>query len=123
MTSSIYMAKLEMCEGRFGYWRYQPKLIQIPYFENSGTGDFDQSVAPLESMQQNLNAIPKSVFGIIARRADADHNIVNAYHAYPYMNAWFCWTLKDDMVASKSFIGEDAEILSNANWQDVWVNP
>ncbi len=35
------------------------------------------------------------------------------------MTAWMLYQLKDDEEASKVFIGEDAELLNNKNWQDV----
>ena len=38
------------------------------------------------------------------------------------MTAWMLYQLKDDEEASKVFIGEDAELLNNKNWQDVEKN-
>lgn len=39
-----------------------------------------------------------------------------------YMTAWMLYQLKDDEEAGKVFIGEDAELLNNKNWQDVEKN-
>ena len=40
-----------------------------------------------------------------------------------YMTAWFMYYLKGDTEAGKAFFGENAEILSNENWQDIKINP
>ena len=39
-----------------------------------------------------------------------------------YMTAWMLWQLTGDEEAAKVFVGEDAEILKNPNWQDVEKN-
>ena len=39
-----------------------------------------------------------------------------------YMTAWMLYQLYGDEEAGQAFIGEDAEILSNANWQDIEKN-
>ena len=39
-----------------------------------------------------------------------------------YMTAWFMYRLKDDTEVGKVFFGENAEILSNENLQDVKVD-
>ena len=39
------------------------------------------------------------------------------------MTAWFMYWLQDDKEAGNAFFGENAELLSNKNWQDVIVNP
>ena len=35
------------------------------------------------------------------------------------MTAWMLYLLQNDTEAGQVFLGEDAEILHNANWQDV----
>ena len=39
-----------------------------------------------------------------------------------YMTAWLCYQLLDDENATKAFIGEDAELLSNKKWQDIKIS-
>ena len=39
-----------------------------------------------------------------------------------YMTAWFLYHLQGDEEAGTVFFGGDAEILHNANWQDVQKN-
>lgn len=36
-----------------------------------------------------------------------------------FMTAWMLYLLQNDTEAGQVFLGEDAEILHNANWQDV----
>ena len=35
------------------------------------------------------------------------------------MTAWMLWQLQGDEDAAKVFVGDDAEILTNALWQDI----
>ena len=44
------------------------------------------------------------------------------YYGDGYVTAWFMYWLKGDTEAGKAFWGDNAEILSNANWQDVNKN-
>ena len=39
-----------------------------------------------------------------------------------YLTAWMLYQLCDDKDAAKVFVGEDAEILHNTNWQDIEKN-
>lgn len=79
------------------------------------------TIAPLWSLQANYEAISDKVMKIYARRVNSDHGDMLA-NADGYMTAWFMYHLKDDEEAGKVFVGEDAEILNNANWQDVEKN-
>ena len=36
-----------------------------------------------------------------------------------YMTAWMLYHLQNNADAGKVFIGDDAEILNNSNWQDI----
>ena len=38
------------------------------------------------------------------------------------MTAWMLWQLQGDAEAARVFVGDDAEILTNANWQDIEKN-
>ena len=57
----------------------------------------------------------------MARRVNTDHGDMLPY-VDGYMTAWFMYQLKGDSDAAKVFVGDDAEILSNENWQDVQKN-
>ncbi|WNS45165.1 alpha/beta hydrolase [Paenibacillus sp. MMS20-IR301] len=114
-------------------WSYDITKVNIPYFMVAGTGNFDagtaedirategQGIAPLWSMNKNYSIIPDTVTKVMARRVNTDHSdMLN--HADGYMTAWFMYWLKDDLQAGTAFFGNDAEILTNANWQDVAKN-
>lgn len=101
--------------------------VNIPYFMVAGTkqidaGDGENSgICPLVELQEKYNNISDSVSKIIARRANADHGDMLPY-ADGYMTAWFMYHLQGDEEAGTVFFGDNAEILSNANWQDVKKN-
>ena len=112
-------------------WEYDVSKIQIPYFMVAGTlqvdagdgieGSSNVGIAPLFSLQENYAAISEQVEKIMARRVNTDHGDMLPY-ADGYMTAWFMYQLKGDSDAAKVFVGDDAEILSNENWQDVQKN-
>lgn len=114
-------------------WRYDVSKINIPCFMVAGTGYADagnaediiptegQGICPLWSLTENYNAIPDTVSKIIAREVGKDHGDMLRY-ADGYMTAWFMYQLKNDTEAGTAFIGDDAEILFNANWQDIKKN-
>ncbi|MCC3261226.1 hypothetical protein [Paenibacillus polymyxa] len=59
---------------------------------------------------------------MMARRNDADHGQM-LYYADGYVTAWFMYYLNGDTEAGNAFFGENAEILSNANLQDIKKKP
>lgn len=113
-------------------WKYDVSKINIPYFMAAGTGETDDKgvaditkeyagVAPLASLIENYNVITDDVLKVRARAAGAEHEDMLA-RSDGYMTAWMLWQLCGDKEASSVFIGEDAEILHNSNWQDVEKN-
>lgn len=108
-------------------WPYDVSKINIPYFMTAGTlktdaGDEkDYGIAPLTSLQENYEKLSNDIMKIYARRVNSDHGDMLA-NADGYMTAWFMYHLKGAEDAGKVFIGENAEILSNSNWQDVVKN-
>ena len=112
-------------------WSYDTSKIKIPYFMTAGTGKSDDAgndsskefggVAPLSSLIENYNKISDDVFKVRARSVGTEHeNMLEKTD--PYMTAWMLYQLKGDEEASKVFIGEDAELLNNKNWQDIEKN-
>ena len=99
----------------------------------AGTGAFDagtaeditategQGIAPLWSISENYAAIPNTVTKVMARRVNTDHGDMLT-HADGYMTAWFMWLLQGDKEATKAFIGDNAEIMSNSLYQDQQSN-
>lgn len=114
-------------------WSYDVSKVNIPYFMVAGTGYYDagtaeditttegQGICPLWSLKKNYGDIPNGVTKIMARRVNTDHSDMLT-HGDGYMTAWFMYWLKGDIEAGNVLFGDNAEILTNANWQDVVKN-
>ena len=103
-------------------WEADPSLIRTPTMLLSSMGAFDAAVASLESLQSVYDSIASDVPKVLARRTQGDHGEM-LYCGDGYVTAWFMYWLKGNDEAGKVFFGEEAEILSNENWQDVRINP
>ncbi|SMB89182.1 Chlorophyllase enzyme [Pasteurella testudinis DSM 23072] len=105
-------------------WDYDASKINVPYFETSGTGVFDAGkpdetaggIAPLSSLKNNFNKINGQA--VMAQRKGEDHGAM-LYVPNGYMAAWFLYTLNGDTQAKQVFVGQNAEISKNRNWQNV----
>ena len=117
--------------GNMG-WKYDVSKIRIPYFMAAGTGATDDKgvvditkeyagVAPLASLVENYETISDDVLKVRARATGAEHEDMLA-RSDGYMTAWMLWQLCGDEEAAAVFVGENAEILHNNNWQDVEKN-
>lgn len=120
-------------EGQLGTdWAYDVTKINIPYFFTSGTGDFDageaismeetsgQGISPLYAMEDIYSKLTTD-YKVMGRLVNIDHG--ETYQkADGYMTAWFMYWLKNDLQAGNVFFGNNAEILTNSNWQDVKIN-
>ncbi len=112
-------------------WEYDASKITVSCFMCAGTGKSDDSgsdpeknfggVSPLSSLVENYSKIPDSVMKIRARAVGAEHEQMLA-RSDGYMTAWMLWQLCGDEEAAAVFIGENAEIFHNNNWQDVEKN-
>lgn len=114
-------------------WTYDSSNIKIPYFMVAGTGYADagtamninatkgQGICPIYGMLDTYNSIPNNVNKVMGRQVGMDHGDM-LRSADGYMTAWFMYYLKGDKYAGTAFIGNDAEILYNLNWQDVKKN-
>lgn len=76
-------------------------------------------VISLEGLNDMVKKISAGV--VAARRSNTDHGQM-LYSGDGYVTAWFMWQLQGDETAAAAFLGENAEILHNANWQDVMIN-
>ena len=76
---------------------------------------------PLSSLIENYDVMPDYVFKLRARVAGAEHGEMQM-KTDGYMTAWMLFQLQGDEEASKALTGENAEILRNANWQDIEKN-
>lgn len=96
---------------------YDISKVTVPILMVAGTGKTDaETISPLSDMEANFAAA--SAPTIIARRKEADHGEM-LYVPSGYMVAWFRFTLMGDANAAKAFVGDDAELLTNTQWQDV----
>ncbi|MDE6189618.1 MAG: alpha/beta hydrolase [Clostridia bacterium] len=101
--------------------------VSIPCFLTAGTlqsdagNKKDSGICPLVELQEKYNTLSENVSKVMARVVDAEHGDVLP-RADGYMTAWFMYWLQNDTEAGGIFFGENAEILNNANWQDVEKN-
>lgn len=112
-------------------WEYDISKVTIPYFMAAGTGTSDdsgkygegdyQGVAPLHGVKENYDGITADVFKVMGRITGAEHGDMLVL-SDGYMTAWMLCQLQGDEEAGTVFIGDDAEILHNAGWQDVEKN-
>lgn len=87
---------------------------------NDDKNGIAQGICPLWSLQENYSLLPETADKVIARKKNTDHG--DSYLQFDgYMAAWFMWQFQGDEEAAKAFIGENAELPSNPNWQDVSV--
>ena len=112
-------------------WEYDVSKVTIPYFMAAGTGKSDDSgndpetsyggVSPLSALIANYDSITDKVPKVRARAVGAEHEQM-LMRSDGYMTAWMLYQLTGDEEAGSVFLGENAEILHNANWQDVEKN-
>ena len=111
---------------------YDASKVSIPWFMTAAAGTSDDTgamdaatewlgVAPLSSLVENYDAMPDYVFKLRARVAGAEHEEMQM-KTDGYMTAWMLYQLQRDEEAGKALTGENAEILRNANWQDIEKN-
>lgn len=100
-------------------WDFDISTVNIPLFLLAGTGKGDENlVINLEQLKELYNLAEHSPYKLSARRNDADHGHT-LYFADGYVNAWLSWHLLGDEQAKQAFVGENAEILQNALYQDI----
>jgi len=110
-------------------WHYDASLVSVPWLMVAGTGATDDSgvadstrefggVAPLSSLVEDYDSVDPSLPRVRARAAGAEHEDMLA-RSDGYMTAWLLWQLCDDGEATRAFVGDDAEIAHNPDWQDV----
>lgn len=113
-------------------WGYNPEEISLNYFMTASTGTSDDTgvkdinnefggVSPLSSLISIYNAIPDSLVKVRGRCVGAEHEDM-LERTDGYMTAWMLWQLKEDQEASDVFVGDHAEIIDNARWQDIQKN-
>ena len=119
--AAVILSSAPYSENNDFMWEADPSLIQAPTMLLSSTGNFDAAVASMESLQRVYDSIPDGVSKVLARRTEGDHGEM-LYYGDSYVTAWFLYWLKNDAEAGKAFLGDNAEIASNTNWQDIQKN-
>ncbi|KAE9528965.1 chlorophyllase/cutinase-like alpha/beta fold protein [Testudinibacter aquarius] len=117
LVRSLYTASTTRGEGEMNLFDFAPWQVDKPYFAVTSNGAFDKNAAPISKMQDNLRKMP-STNAVVAERKGLDHGAM-LYAANGYMTAWFLYTLNNDAQARQVFIGQNAELYRNANWQNV----
>lgn len=95
---------------------YDSSKTAIPVMILAGAPN---DVISLEGLNDMVKKISAGV--VAARRSNTDHGQM-LYSGDGYVTAWFMWQLQGDETAAAAFLGENTEILHNANWQDVMIN-
>ncbi|MCP2041582.1 dienelactone hydrolase [Neisseria sp. HSC-16F19] len=107
-------------------WDYDVSKIKVPYMmiagaheSDAGDGkDYTKGIAPIMSLNENYAKV--SAPAVVAQRVGADHGAM-LWQPNGYMVAWFLYTLNGDNQAKQVFVGSNAEIRHNANWQNVQI--
>ena len=92
--------------------------------DDMGVADINKEfggVAPLASLVEIYDSMTDDVLKIRARVTGAEHEQM-LVRTDGYMTAWMRYHLQGDQEAGKAFLGEEAEILTNSNWQDIEKN-
>lgn len=99
-------------------WDFHPSQVTAPTLLMAGTGDIDaNSICPLASLQQNYDSIVGQPV-MMGRIKGVDHGDVLP-RGEAYTTAWMLYWLCNDKEAAQCFVGEDAEMFHNSQWQDV----
>ena len=94
------------------------KDIKAPMLLMGGCGDFDaKALCKLDELQKSYEGIG-SEQRIMGRIKGTDHGDMLP-RGDAYMTAWMRYWLCGDREAGKCFVGKDAEIIGNKDWQDV----
>lgn len=99
-------------------WDFRPSKVSAPAFLMAGTGPIDaNSICPLSSLQQNYDSISGQPV-VMGRIKGVDHGDVLS-RGEAYTTAWMLYWLCGDTEAARCFVGDDAELYDNDQWQDV----
>ncbi|MGN0403446.1 MAG: hypothetical protein ACI4HQ_14480 [Acetatifactor sp.] len=97
-------------------WDYDASKIETPVLIMGGDNDWVATKEQFESIYHDISGEK-----CMALRTDTEHGQM-LYSGDGYVTAWFMYWLQGDEYAGDAFFGENAEILSNTNWQFVEKN-
>lgn len=93
-------------------WSYDASKIETPILLMSGGDDYAVNEDQLKEIYNDIMSDK-----CMAIRVNTEHNPM-LYSGDGYVTAWFMYWLQGDEYAGTAFFGENAEIRSNAYWQD-----
>ena len=102
-------------------WEADATLIKVPALIVGTTGNTDALIANPETLKLLYSQIPEETDKMLAFRNDGDHG-ESLYYMDGYVTAWFMYYLQHDQGAAGAFMGDSAEIRSNAFYQDIESN-
>lgn len=97
------------------FWDYDSSKINIPILLISGEGGGDDLVVTGDQLTEIYDDIPNNK--VAMRRKNTAHGEV-LYKVDGYVTAWFMWQLQGDAEATKAFVGDQPEILTNPFYTD-----
>jgi len=99
-------------------WSFYPSKVTAPALLMAGTGEVDADIiCPLAALQQNYDSISGQPV-MLGRIKDVDHGDVLP-RGEAYTVAWMLYWLYGDAEAAQCFVGDNAEMFDNPDWQDV----
>lgn len=116
--AAVLLSSTETNMAKAFLWESDASLIGTNILMIASTGQMDSNISPLESMQKTYRNLTDDAAKVMARRNDCDHGEM-LYSADGYVTAWFMYYLKGETEAGAAFFGENAEIRSNAFYQDI----
>lgn len=114
---SIALPQLKYCDPKD---IYDTSALKVPFFIMGGTRDF--IISPSSSNHQALTDANRNIPVMMAMAKGAAHTAIehDGGKHRGYLTAWMRYQLMDDEEAKRAFAGKDAELLTNANWKDVY---
>ncbi len=99
-------------------WNYTLSQVTVPTLLMAGTGNSDANlICTLESMQITYDSLVDLPV-MMGRLVGMEHGDVLP-RGEAYTMAWMLYWLCNDQEAARCFVGDNAEMFSNSQWQDV----
>jgi hypothetical protein len=114
---SIALPDLKYCDTEDVY---DTSALKVPFFVMSGTRDF--IISPSSSNKLAISSANPDIPAMMAMAKGAAHTAIeqDGGKHRGYLTAWMRYQLMGDSQAMSAFKGEDAEILTNDNWKDIF---
>ncbi len=97
-------------------WYYDASLVKSPILLISSDDTSNDSGVSLKQLKSIYNEVSGDKIMMVRKNTKRDKMI---YSADGYVTAWFMYYLKDDVDASKAFMGDNAEVINNKLYKDI----